>query len=443
MCRLYAESTLPNELWLMVFQQINDTKCLAQCRLVCKLFDSLAEKALFRQNLDLTTVDKIKKFLYHLNSKPKIARYINFIHLSDVAPLHLQRRLLNQALTPNIKSLTGEMRENVFDHFLNILQRSPDKFSQLQVLPNFPNLCRKRNPGGIFVPTCNYGQVLLYFKESLKQLTIQVQPSDLPQISESVIFRLNEFQNLTFLDLDFQIYNRLDDLNSYLGLDYILSNCTMNLEILYLHWRAKLTFMEKEDFKTWLQRNDVEQAPNLGELKITGVSSPHILEYLLYKYPNVSKLAIHNLDDFSDRIVKEIQNMDSLFLAINDIPHPQRRQDMNRIEQFTDLIQSTQSTVNSLLISKRHSNSLKKEMFYIEKSISTRSTVYGVTTNRYETSVHKELISLIGPVSSLRVLYDNHVDQQRLGEELNSLCKMIPFNNLNSLTHLELTGDRI
>ncbi|KAI8640215.1 hypothetical protein BD408DRAFT_434444 [Parasitella parasitica] len=441
MCHPHVEYTLPEELWAIIFQEIRQVEDLARFRLVCQLWNPLAERALFGQDLDLTTADKITKLLYHLNRKPHMARYIKFMQLSDTAPSNLQKRLLDRALTPNIKYLTGRMRENVFGHLLDILQHSAEKFSKLQVLPNFPDLCRKRNPTGIFVPTSKYGKVLLYFKETLKQLRIQIRPCDLPQLSESVILRLHEFQNLTFLALDLQIYHH-DELGDCLGLDYILSKCPTSLETLQLHWEPRFNFMEKEDFKSWLKGNNVEQAPNLRELKIARVSRPHSVEYLLYKYPNVLKLAIGSLNCFSDRIVDELKNI-SLFLVIDHLHGlSQFYLENNSIDQFTNFLCSFKSTTtNTLQISKGPNNLPKKEMFYVEKSIDTGSTLYGLTTCRYNPLGHKELSSLTGLVSSFRVCYDNHVGQ-RLGEELCELYKIVPFNIWNNLVYLELSGDR-
>ncbi|KAL9545876.1 hypothetical protein MBANPS3_006930 [Mucor bainieri] len=74
--------SLPVELWMNVFAQFTGRKELAQCRMVCKTWDPLAEKAMFSQAFSFPRYQKTAvQLYYHLARKPFLGRYIKSIKI--------------------------------------------------------------------------------------------------------------------------------------------------------------------------------------------------------------------------------------------------------------------------------------------------------------------------------------------------------------------------
>ncbi|CEP07554.1 hypothetical protein [Parasitella parasitica] len=472
----YVKYTLPKEIWLMVFHQVG-SQWLGECRLICRDWNLLVQEVMCGQKLKFTNVDKISKFIYYLENNPNMATCIKYMFLTDVGSLALEMKLLSLALTPKIRLLEGEMSEELFGHLLDIAQKSPKKFGELQSLPNFS----RARPIGNSTTTPNYYNTLLYFKESLTRLNVTMRPFEVPGQSLCVIPRLNEFGNLTELNLDLCGMQHLGDQSrEYIVLDNILSKCTENLKILGLVWDRRSTLMEKNDFKNWLMAQDVKQAPNVHTLKLGIVHTPLIVEYLLYKYQNVSELLIGNLTNFSERIWEEVKDINKIQI-IGSIPGSgQVNSNLVSTEEFTNLLQNMKSTTNQLQILQLLDNNSSNDLFDITKCKSTGITQFNIQMYGYAQAIHKNIVSLVSPVSRLEIDYTDypmeymdeefsieHTEQlnidrververvERIGraerfdnneqpamnEEFYELLQIFPFDKLNILADLTLFGN--
>ncbi|KAI8643326.1 hypothetical protein BD408DRAFT_431542 [Parasitella parasitica] len=470
--RPYEKFTLPLEIWCMVFHQVNSVKWIGNCRLVCRDWNPYAEEVMFGQNLELTTVEKTIKFIYHLEKNPKMAEFIKDIYVCDFLSLPLETKLLDIALTSKIRYLKGEMNEELFGHLLEIAQNSPSKLSGLKSLPNFS----RRRPIGASTTRPNYYKTLLFFKESLTHLSVVKYPFEIPEQTLCVIPRLNEFENLTELSLDLCGMPHLREVSmEYIEIDNILSKCTKNLTSLTLIVDYRSTTMGKKEFKDFLKLHNVQQVRNVHTLKLGTVYSPLIIEYLLYKYPSVSNMTVGYIKDFSDRIMEEVKNID-MFQVIGYMPNVESLNSNTDLYQgLMNLLRRMKSATNQLRILQRLENTSGNGLLEITKFKSTGTTHFNILVNGYAQAIHKEIMLSVSPVSHLGINYIDYptefideiddedfeqptsrrfdetghplmgrldnTEQPTASEEFCELMQIIPFDQLNKLTSLELFSD--
>ncbi|CEP07558.1 hypothetical protein [Parasitella parasitica] len=421
---------LPTELWLVIFDLIESAKELANCRLVCKRWSALAEAAMLGQNLKFDTVESISKFNSQLKMKPQMARLIKSIHLpyTDDLNLPLQKELLDLALTPNIKHFQGQMSEEILIHFLEIAQRSSSKFDRLQVLPELYTMDNK------------YVDTMLYFKDSLREISVSVLPFEMPESSQCIATHLREFRSLTKLTLDlYGLPCSNDEPTNFIELEKILNRCK-HLEVLEFTWGSVVnSSMGTAEFKKWLS-NNVQQVSSLYAFKVGKLEGPHMLEYLVYKYPNVSKASITYLESCSKRIIDAVKNIETVELIIpNTLGIEELKEGITNAEEFKNLILAMKSTTNQVQIQQSSSfDSFGQGLLEITKCIKTRNTKFSIPIQGHVRPICKDIISIIGSVHHLETNYVGFADYYQAEDSiLERLRYIIPFDSLDKLTSLK------
>ncbi|CEP11253.1 hypothetical protein [Parasitella parasitica] len=438
--------SLPFELSCIILKQIKSVKVLAECRLVCKKWNFLAEKAMLDRELDLTSPGATNKLIELLRQRPAMAWHIKAMRLSDSCgdDLQSQKQLLSLALTPNIRYLRGEMSKELFGHLLDIAQQSPIKFSKLEALPK---LSRKEN---IALPLAmsKYSESLLYFKDSLKELNPSVVEDEFPATLGPTFANLDEFKSLTKMTLDFTgSFNYIIQNLYFIDLERALNSCNYNhfLQILELNFVMWYPFhaVQLAEFVEWLFESVVPVLDYHNTIRINSVFGPHILEYIAYKYPNVSKLVIYNWN------VKDAER------AINAIKHINTIQIISKHADIEEMGKDNDDMWNA------------RPSLEIIKSKNKGTTTFNINTQRC-LQKYKEIISIVGSESqSLEFNYLDHypssenedslLDKPQIetslhvldklttlkvqcdGEEINeSICKEIAHSAPN-LKHLTLT----
>lgn len=167
-CNMRSANTwesLPLELWIATFAQIDSLKDLIQCRLVCKAWDPLAETAMFSQT-PLHFPERRSaavKLHYHLARKPFLGLYIREVLMKCSVwadfkftdPLIVA--LCRLVFTPEIEKLGGEpLGGDFYKLLLKIINDSPQKFSHFKAIA----ACYNEN-----MP---YSQVLFKVKDTLE-----------------------------------------------------------------------------------------------------------------------------------------------------------------------------------------------------------------------------------------------------------------------------------
>ncbi|KAI8640666.1 hypothetical protein BD408DRAFT_434058 [Parasitella parasitica] len=441
-------NTLPLEVCCIIFEQIESVTELANCRLVCKMWNPLAEKAMFGQHLEFRRAESIVKFIAILKSKPAATRFIKSISLFD--PYHkflqLQKELLDLALTPNIRYLRGEMSEELFGHLLCIAQQSPSKFDRLQALPKLNTIASGKfsemgrcissimGTGKLNTMRSKYFDAMLYFKKPLKELNASLSLFEVPGLCDCIFNHLDEFTSLTKLALDFYGFPNYDMQSRYfLELEMILNQCgtlqTLKLDL--LGWGVSHS-MEKVEFKEWLS-NNVVPVPSLHTIILDRASSPHMLEYVVHKYPKVSKIIIENFNTCTERVLDAIKNIDTVQLLTKQ----------TIIEgSFLELFRKMRSKTNQMQILGTDDPNKGGPLLDITKCKSTGITKFVINTMSAPQLIYEEIISLIGSVNCLETRYIGYCCERERGKPLlDKLRDVVPFDSLDKLACFKLQCD--
>ncbi|KAL9558109.1 hypothetical protein MBANPS3_001058 [Mucor bainieri] len=300
-----AWHSLPTEVWITVFDRLSEKKDLAQCRLVCKRWDPLAEKALFSPRLSLSYEYVNRKIHYHLSRKPFLGRYIQELHVMSLlghkAITLVTKELLKLAITPEIKELEGRnVQAEFFEILLQIVQSSPVQFSKIECIPT---------PWRQFDL---YLDLNYMFRNSIKSLefnnTVETQRLGF------FMNHLHEFTKVkkVMTRLKVSDLKKLDDILKQLrSLKYLEAG-------LYLD--GPFIPKSKNELNAWLVQN-VKQNENLEELQINRLRGQsyegNLMDYLVYKYPNINRLVLARttINLKFEHVLLAVKDVPSVFLS--------------------------------------------------------------------------------------------------------------------------------
>lgn len=129
-------SKLSDELLINIFSSIDRISQVAECRLVCRHWNGLAEKAMLGHDIALSSDGGLLRLYTVLIKHPKKATLIKHLHFkSKIEFTVLLKEFLGIAVTHNIESLTGDLYEKqFFDTLIDIVKTSPIKFDKLKTL---------------------------------------------------------------------------------------------------------------------------------------------------------------------------------------------------------------------------------------------------------------------------------------------------------------------
>ncbi|KAL9547517.1 hypothetical protein MBANPS3_006127 [Mucor bainieri] len=302
---------LPQELWIHILNQVQDKPQLATCRLVCKQWNPIAEKAMFSQTLEIKADESfVTKLHYHLSKKPALALSIKDIYLNSDhgKSTLLYKELLKLVVTPNLEEVRGVFHSKMAgQQFHQIIVKSPRKFNKIRRIP-------------ITTPSDLHTQCLYALKDSLQILQLVT----CAQLSNTVLHRLNEFTKLFLFDLS------KPDIQDILELDTILSRLQSATELELDVGLREQGFIPKsnDQMKAWLTQN-VEIDEKITSIR--GLSCRtvdhwcNLTEYLAYKYPNLQSLTIGRmlLSNDIERILEAIEHVPSVNLLESNCTSPE------------------------------------------------------------------------------------------------------------------------
>ncbi|KAL9548192.1 hypothetical protein MBANPS3_005807 [Mucor bainieri] len=261
---------LPLEVWLIILKHVGNLTQLAKCRLVCKAWNPLAERAMFSQYLIINTKTLTQLYEY-LVRKPHLGRCIRSLYLDyDTKNAPYFSQFLRLAFTPNIEAVDGLFDDDGFKTMLDIAKQSTQKYSKLKSLPLT-----------MFIgDTDHYLEALLYFRETLTSVDL----SDNENTAQRIFNRLGEFHRLTKLRLYIHGSTDRDCLSK---LERLLKQCRRLRELELTTYVPLANSMGSEELQSWITSN-VEIHPSQFRLCLPEVDHPHVIDYLLYKYPNAT-----------------------------------------------------------------------------------------------------------------------------------------------------------
>lgn len=294
---------LPKELLYKILNNINSVSELAQIRLVCKRWDQHAEKIMFSKQITITSNPQALVLYGHLFKKTshgKLVRHIHFHHSFQDKSIWLMSALLRIVFTADILELTGvEKQDDVFNVILTAANESETK---LLFLPHQPDAF-----------TVAYSDALITFRHTLTSITIRLNRNTPDDTFWNFVDRLDEFKSLEVFDFSVSILVFRD-------LERILKGCT-HLRSLSLNPYITADLINSNELNTWMRAN-VEKVRTLVHLTVVDECYGDLLEYLMFKYPNIKKLDINaERSRFKfDNSTAFKSNMDRVLKAIKGAP---------------------------------------------------------------------------------------------------------------------------
>ncbi|KAL9553816.1 hypothetical protein MBANPS3_003108 [Mucor bainieri] len=286
---------LPAEIMQAILSFVDDVQDLAECRLVCKTWDPIAEKLMFSKKIFLVSAAKVSQLLQHLKKNPSFAKLVEYVVLDfqdETTPNDLYLQALSAIFTPSLRVLDGYMPiSNIYKGMLFIAKKSSQQFNKLEIIPQGQHMATDSN---------DYKEACLLFKKSLKVVSITITDENMPDWR--FINQLAAFDNLAHLILS----NGMPNLNT---IRRILDNCKQ-IETLKLSWvDAQNPRLTKTEIQDWFRINDKPKKQK-KPLKFLGVSncfSPVFVEYLMLKFQHIQTAEIDmNIYQVftSDRIIR-------------------------------------------------------------------------------------------------------------------------------------------
>lgn len=261
-------TALADEALHMIFAQIDSTKQLAQCRLTCKRFDKIAEKAMFNSHVVIRTEDQALSLLQHLSRCQR--RGIKHFHwglTSSTAPPTL-KHLLPMILHSNTVSLTGCVQgRECYDLIDDIVEQLlPTEKPQLISLPH-PDM-----------PDKYYYCKLLKYGDTLQSAYILI---DIVRfIDVDIVNRIREFPKLKSLVIKGIVFVWEAFLQIY---SQQLEELELEFEIIEAHALVNRAMYEH------LQPY---QSDNMKKLALKGACTASYLEAFMYMYPKVETVLL-------------------------------------------------------------------------------------------------------------------------------------------------------
>ncbi|KAK4511960.1 uncharacterized protein ATC70_003959 [Mucor velutinosus] len=270
-------SSMPPELWSIVFKHTHSIKTVAKCRLVCKTWDPLAERAMFSKSLSVYGTESIVKLCNRLQENPALRYYIRSLYLGSLkkVQLSIQEDLFKLVMNPNIVSLEGYFDKAALAILLKAVSESGEQCSKLESLITYEGITN----GGD-----SYMNAQLYFRTSLQELRLSLHTPH-TAIYQTVVDHLEQFNSLKKLVLTYSDRHVLPELEQVLRKCQRLELIDFDIGLGETHW------ISKDDLKQWMISN-VQQSPTLRFVDVGENHHPHLIEYLVYKYPNIPSVAI-------------------------------------------------------------------------------------------------------------------------------------------------------
>ncbi|KAL9558959.1 hypothetical protein MBANPS3_000660 [Mucor bainieri] len=292
---------LPTEVWINIFTHIESRSTLIKCRRTCREWDPLAERAIFSGKLFLPLNDtKLKQLHQHVSRKPALGRYPREIRINGIGldnKIDLVMSLLKLLVNSNTISITcdGHFSQEMFDTLYKMLQQPPLNACKFKMIPR--STCTEQ-----------YWETLCKFKDTLQDANL-----DLDLIAgDGVNAQLKGFKSLKLLEFSRRRFASILELDDLLSTLPQLESMTATIDFTEGEYVSKST----AELETWFAEQNIAKNDSLKELVLCCYPVPsylnNLIEYLMFKYPNLEALKLDDLDAIDD--------LDHLLTAIKHVP---------------------------------------------------------------------------------------------------------------------------
>ncbi|CEP13507.1 hypothetical protein [Parasitella parasitica] len=281
---------LPQKVAIKIFRYVNTSANVGQCRLVCQNWQRPADRVMLEKQIILKDDKDVMRLYKILCGVPARGGLIKHLRLETQSQNYLLCELLYLAFTPAMERLEGEL----LGYGSDILYEINFKASGLPS-SSFTGLVAIPKPQMFSIMYLN---TLVKFKKSLRRMDIDLTNQGILE-QKYIMDQLGGFEALTKLELKMNI----SDLTE---VDKVLMHFN-DLEELSIELRSDCYFVMSEGRARIWAANTVKTVKSLKTLRIEGLCPSDVLEYLIYKYPNVKSFeAIALQVDSPERLIKTI-----------------------------------------------------------------------------------------------------------------------------------------
>ncbi|KAL9553879.1 hypothetical protein MBANPS3_003085 [Mucor bainieri] len=300
-------SLLPAELLSAIFDTIDSSHQLTECRLVCRQWNDPAARSMFGNIITITSDKAASRLFRHLlldSSKIPLIKHLHFELEDNDLPMNTNQLLL-LAVHPNIENLTGSVKSDQFFKVLfDIVDSSPEEgFAKLDTVPSYTG------------PDVDFNAaVALKFKKSLICPIVPL-AGQTTAATKDLLRSLDQFPKLDAVLFE----GHLD------GLDWMedLLRCIPNLQGFAIRNLAIKNFLADasgmQTVWSWFHFN-VQQEPAMECIVIDSPKfRPEAVLYLCYKYPNLKYFKLEGKLWMPE--VRFTMNDDDVFTTLSVILH--------------------------------------------------------------------------------------------------------------------------
>ncbi|KAL9555283.1 hypothetical protein MBANPS3_002436 [Mucor bainieri] len=278
--QIQMAAALAEETLQLIFTHINTTKHLAQCRLVCKRFNAIAEKAMFNCPVAVNTESQALSLLQHLArcQRKGLANFHWGIKPTSSSTPQVLQHLLPMILTSKTVSITGIVRElEIFDLMDDIVNQLPEK----------PRLTAMLQPAETRE---SYYPYLERYKDTLQSARLNIVDSD--YVETDHILDILDFPALrsVFIKLDtidlMDVVRCIPDQLEELELEY-------DEVVIDQPGFMEYTMPSKQATIDWLRSNNIlRKCRKMKKLTLRGDCPASYLEALVCMFPKLESVSI-------------------------------------------------------------------------------------------------------------------------------------------------------
>ncbi|KAL9547116.1 hypothetical protein MBANPS3_006331 [Mucor bainieri] len=263
--------SIPTDILPTIFSFIDSTSQLANCRLVCRVWDQFAEEAMLGRRINIWRTETAWAFYNHLVQIPSKGRFVKHLDIGklDISTHELHRRLLRLIFTPNLEVLQGQnCQSDYYDEMTRIAKKFPIKFRKLKVIPHPLSF------------SSSYRDTAILFKDTLQD--VLVDDWDMLRHEEYDLMYLMQFKHLTSFACYFSSIEILGIVDALLGVLPQVKEIKLYITV------------EADDWAMDLGMDYLKQIPKnraLKALKVT-TSSAIVIRLLMSKFVSLDSLEL-------------------------------------------------------------------------------------------------------------------------------------------------------
>lgn len=273
---------LPHDILVHIFDQIDSVAQLAICRSVCQKWNSPVEVAMFGKKISIKTEDHVIQLYGHLckdPSKGKLIKHLDF-QIEDYHLPLIYKHLLRLAFTTNIEYLTGTVRAPSFYTTLTeVAGNTCSQFTRIKMLPSGIS-SHSFHIVDDFLAKFNSTRMCLVTKSPLQDLYYD-------SLDNSIVERAYALRYVLF-DNCFT--------GGWQELELSLKYCPKLKALACVHFTQERRRMTRVEVHSWIITANVSKVLSLETIWLKTVElCPELLEYLMFKYPNVQVIRLRSM----------------------------------------------------------------------------------------------------------------------------------------------------